>query len=209
MARPERDRLDRDKIVRAALRLLDEVGLDGLSTRTLAEWLGVRSPALYWHFKSKRELVDAMAEAMLREAPWPDLPRPGDDASVWLADRGRAFRRALLSHRDGARVHAGTRPSPRQLPSLNAQVVALTSAGFAPTDASRAALAVSRYTIGWVLEEQAISGRADHRGGEPDLGAFPGLDAARDVYEQRDPDTDFDFGLRALVAGLTTVPDRS
>jgi TetR/AcrR family tetracycline transcriptional repressor len=222
-ARPEGDRLDRDKIVRAALQLLDEVGLDKLSTRTLADWLGVKSPALYWHFKSKGALVDAMAEAMLGDASWPDPPAPGDDAAIWLADRGRAFRRALLAHRDGARVHAGTRPSPDQLSALNEQVAALTAAGFTPTDAARAALAVSRYTIGWVLEEQARAERPPTTGPAEgakrtasadtvraasttdDLSAFPSLAAAQDVLEQRDPDKDFDFGLTALTAGLSAA----
>jgi TetR/AcrR family transcriptional regulator, tetracycline repressor protein len=205
VVRQERERLDRGKIVRAALHLLDEVGLDGLTTRTLADWLGVRSPALYWHFKNKRELVDAVAELMIQQTSWPDPPRPGDDVTVWLAGRGHAFRRALLAHRDGARVHAGTRPSAGQLSSVNAQIAALTSVGFDPTDAARAALAVSRYTIGWVLEEQAASSRTEAAEGGPDLSDFPELQAARDVLEQRNPDADFDFGLRALIAGLAVA----
>ena len=49
--RPEakpRPRLDLDQVVQAAITLLDEVGLDGLTTRALATRLGVQSPALYW-----------------------------------------------------------------------------------------------------------------------------------------------------------------
>ena len=122
----------------------------------------------------------------------------------WLVERGRSFRTALLAHRDGARLHAGTRPSPDELPSLNAQVAALVDAGHTPEDALRAILAVSRYTIGWVLEEQADAVRE----GDPAaaiavaLDDFPALSAGRSVLEQRDPDGDFDFGLNALVAGL-------
>ena len=52
-------KLDRDVILQAALSLLDEVGMDKLSTRLLAERLGVQQPALYWHFKNKRALLDA------------------------------------------------------------------------------------------------------------------------------------------------------
>ena len=58
-------KLQRDAVIRTALDLLDEVGIDGLSTRRLAERLGVQSPALYWHFKNKRALLDAMAKAMM------------------------------------------------------------------------------------------------------------------------------------------------
>ena len=203
MTRSDRERLDRDKITRAALHLLDEVGLDGLTTRRLARWLGVQSPALYWHFKHMDALIDAVAQAMLEEAVWPEPPRPEDEVTDWLAERAHVFRRALLAHRDGARVHAGTRPSQRQLPAINAQIDALTGAGFTPSNAARAVLAVSRYTVGWVLEEQAATS------GDPNIEAmieadvFPALHAARHVFDQRDPDGDFDFGLRALIAGLT------
>lgn len=201
VAGEKRERLDRGKIVREALAMLDEVGLDALSTRGLADWLGVQSPALYWHFKNMRDLLDAVADLMLQEADWPAAPTPGEDAAQWLAERARVFRRALLAHRDGARVHAGTRPSHGQLPSITAQITALTAAGFNPADAARATLAVSRFTIGWVLEEQAASAAGAERGAY-DLGSHPELEAARAVFEQRDPDTDFEYGLNALVTGL-------
>jgi TetR/AcrR family transcriptional regulator, tetracycline repressor protein len=45
---------DKDQIIAAALTLLDERGLDGLTTRALADRLGIRQPALYWHFKDRR-----------------------------------------------------------------------------------------------------------------------------------------------------------
>ncbi|MBU1305574.1 MAG: TetR family transcriptional regulator, partial [Alphaproteobacteria bacterium] len=51
--------IDRDRIIDEALLLLNEVGIDKLSTRKLAERLGVAQPALYWHFKNKSALLDA------------------------------------------------------------------------------------------------------------------------------------------------------
>ena len=45
-------KLSRETVIRAALDLLNEVGVDGLSTRRLAERLGVQQPALYWHFRT-------------------------------------------------------------------------------------------------------------------------------------------------------------
>ncbi|MDF2848837.1 MAG: TetR family transcriptional regulator, partial [Oerskovia sp.] len=59
------ERLDRERVVRAALALLDEVGLDGLTLRRLAQDLGVKAPALYWHFASKADLLHEMAATML------------------------------------------------------------------------------------------------------------------------------------------------
>ena len=45
--------IEREKILDAALMLINEVGLDKFTTRRLAERLGVQQPALYWHFRSK------------------------------------------------------------------------------------------------------------------------------------------------------------
>ena len=88
--------LTRERIVTAALALLDEGGLAGLTTRRLADALSVRQPALYWHFRDARALLDAVADAMLSPEDWPDY-----DGSLspqeWLAGRAHAFRRALLA----------------------------------------------------------------------------------------------------------------
>ncbi|MBN3821866.1 TetR family transcriptional regulator, partial [Paraburkholderia sp. Se-20369] len=68
-------RLTRDTVLRAALDLLDEVGIDALSTRRLAERLGVQSPTLYWHFRNKGELLEAMSDAIMLERRQASLPR--------------------------------------------------------------------------------------------------------------------------------------
>ena len=101
--------LDRAAIVEMALKLLDYVGLDQLSTRRLAAELGVKGPSLYWHFRNMAELHDLMADKLLTDA----LPSPDafDDWKTWLAEGARAYRRAALSHRDGARILAGARPT--------------------------------------------------------------------------------------------------
>ncbi len=60
-------KLDRETVIQAALELLNEVGVDNLTTRKLAERLKVQQPALYWHFRNKRALLDALSEAMLEK----------------------------------------------------------------------------------------------------------------------------------------------
>ena len=52
-------------VVAEALGLLDEVGLDAVSTRRLAKRLGVEQPSLYWYFRTKKDLLAAMAEAAM------------------------------------------------------------------------------------------------------------------------------------------------
>ncbi|HHK5808629.1 TPA: TetR family transcriptional regulator, partial [Serratia marcescens] len=101
-------RLTRETVLRGALALLDDIGIDALSTRRLAQHLGVQSPTLYWHFKNKAELLKAMAETIMldhREEVPADIPW-----HAWVTANAINFRRALLAYRDGARLHAGTRP---------------------------------------------------------------------------------------------------
>src|SRR5690625_6219234 len=59
--------LKKENIIREALNLLDESGLEGVTLRKLAKRLEIQAPALYWHFKNKKTLVNEMAEAILQE----------------------------------------------------------------------------------------------------------------------------------------------
>lgn len=197
-------KLQRETVVAAAMALLDEVGMDGLTTRRLAQALGVQQPSLYWHFKSKRDLLDALAEAMLAEQ------RPVDRAAYpdwreWMAAQAREFRRCLRAHRDGARVHIGTRPEGGDFGDGEADLAYLVAAGFTPADGLRALISLSYYTIGWLLEEQAAT-EAGRGPGQapltPDPHAYPLLAQAQSVLSQNDVDADYEYGLRALIAGF-------
>ncbi|EPH4286411.1 tetracycline resistance transcriptional repressor TetR(C), partial [Salmonella enterica subsp. enterica serovar Typhimurium] len=98
------NKLQREAVIRTALELLNDVGMEGLTTRRLAERLGVQQPALYWHFKNKRALLDALAEAMLTINHTHSTPRDDDDWRSFLKGNACSFRRALLAYRDGARI---------------------------------------------------------------------------------------------------------
>jgi len=198
-------KLDRDTVIGAALDLLDEVGVDGLTTRKLAQRLDVQQPALYWHFRSKRALLDKLAETMLAEKHTRPLPKEGEDWRVFLNENARSFRRALLSRRDGARIHAGTRPSTPQYEAVEAQIAFLCAAGFSPRDAARALVAISHYTVGAALEQQAAANDAAERretsepaGTEPP----PLLRQALAAFEEDGADLAFDDGLDIIIAGL-------
>ena len=101
---------------------MNEVGVEALTTRKLAKRLGVQQPALYWHFRNKRALLDALAEAMLAENHTHSVPRVDDDWRSFLIGNARSFRQALLAYRDGARIHAGTRPGAPQMEVVDAQL---------------------------------------------------------------------------------------
>jgi TetR/AcrR family tetracycline transcriptional repressor len=204
MKKTDRSRLHRDDVLSAALDLLNEVGIDALSTRKLAERLGVQSPTLYWHFKSKGALLDAMSAAVMRRSRAPSTPGPQDDWYDWILADGRSFRRALLAFRDGARLHAGTRPGEAQRESIEARLRLLCAAGFEPGAATLLLMSVGRFVVGWVLEEQSVQqpdAPPSARTAEPDAGPYPLLAAGWAANVGGDPDRVFDDALRFLVDG--------
>ncbi|OKH99809.1 transcriptional regulator [Streptomyces sp. CB02923] len=149
-------RLDRTRTLETALDLLNQAGLDALTMRRLADAMGVQAGALYRYFATKQELLTAMAERMLEGAAEAALTGCGGDWSERLAALARTERAALLAHRDGARVYAGTHSTgANTLGFAEALVGVLRDAGFADDAAARALYTVVNFTVGHTLEEQA------------------------------------------------------
>ncbi|MEP6461959.1 MAG: TetR/AcrR family transcriptional regulator C-terminal domain-containing protein [Frankiaceae bacterium] len=201
--------LTRDDVVRAAVALLDDVGLEGLTLRRLAADLGVSAPTLYWHVRHKRELLDLMAEAIIVEAGGRSgAPAPGQPWWEWLAEQGRLQWRALVTHRDAALVVAGNRPTDSSLPFVEETIHSLVTAGFAPGDALENLFAVGHYVIGCALEYQAESARQQQ--GVADvappgrLSGWPYLAAAFNQRGGTDPAASFNHGLQLLIDGMRT-----
>jgi AcrR family transcriptional regulator len=152
----ERGGLDRDRMVRSALALLDEVGLDGLSMRRLADELGVQAASLYWHVRDKEELLDLLAEAISAEVPALRLDRPWREqlrAFAW------GYRRALQGHRDAGRIIA-RRVGPGSLAIMDEVVRALLTAGFDRQDAAQAASLLVSFVPLFTSDPAAVQGAA-------------------------------------------------
>ncbi|EBG7836871.1 tetracycline resistance transcriptional repressor TetR [Salmonella enterica] len=202
-------KLQPNTVIRAALDLLNEVGVDGLTTRKLAERLGVQQPALYWHFRNKRALLDALAEAMLAENHTHSVPRADDDWRSFLIGNARSFRQALLAYRDGARIHAGTRPGAPQMETADAQLRFLCEAGFSAGDAVNALMTISYFTVGAVLEQQASEADAEERGEDQlttSASTMPArLQSAMKIVYEGGPDAAFERGLALIIGGLEQV----
>lgn len=60
-------KISREAILREALGLLREAGLDGMSLRVLAARLGMRAPSLYWYFRDKNALLDGLMEDIFNQ----------------------------------------------------------------------------------------------------------------------------------------------
>ncbi|SBT51526.1 TetR family transcriptional regulator [Micromonospora auratinigra] len=150
--------LDESTIVRAALDLLRTDGLDGVTVRRLGDRLGVKAPAIYWRFPGKRELLEAMAEEILRArlgelAPY-DGRGPWRD---WLTDLLLRLREALLAYPDGARIVTGARPL--ATPTLGRvseyALRALADVGLDLTTAGTIVYTALHFTFGHLIEEQS------------------------------------------------------
>jgi len=204
--------LTRQTIIQTALGLLDQVGLEGLTVRRLAAELGVQSPALYWHLRSKQELLDAMADAITMAAGM-GPPHHGESWQHWLARRARAYRRSLLAHRDGARIVANARMSPATLRLLDQELTAMVGCGFTPALALRTIMAIAHYVNGFVLQEQTER-QEDTQPPAGELAAMAELLDGGDgstllvaIREGGSPlgEDAFEHGLQALINGTTTA----
>jgi AcrR family transcriptional regulator len=87
--------LTRERIVEAAAALLDERGIDGLTVRNLAQRLAVTSPALYWHVKTKEDVLDLALDHIFGEMPLPDI---GDDWRTEVRALTFRWRAVMLRH---------------------------------------------------------------------------------------------------------------
>ena len=144
---------DVDQVARAALDLLADVGLDGLTTRRLAGKLGIEGAALYYHFENKAELLGHMATAILRESLALTVKR--DDWKQWLLDHAVATRLTLLRYRDSARILAMSAPTDAMKREIMPAVAKpLIDAGFTPGDAYEMLSLLVAFTLGFVINEQ-------------------------------------------------------
>jgi len=216
-----RDTLTADRIVRAAIELLDDEGLDGLNMRSLAKRLGSAATAVYWHIKTKDDLVRLASDAIWHEAELPDL-----DATNW--------RTAATAHASGMHAMLTRHPwlvqafsshllhGPGQARHNDLSLGIYEKAGFAAADADRAAAAVFTFVLGSALGPAAqvsLNRRLSKNGTDaeqlmadamtratetaiqfPRLRERLGTTAATEYAEA--PDNTFAFGLQSLLDGF-------
>jgi TetR/AcrR family tetracycline transcriptional repressor len=211
----ERTRVTRAAVVDAALGLLADGGLEAVSFRRIAKVLGVAGPTLYWHVENKRQLMDLMAEELVRRSGRAYAgPEPGQPWWEWLrADARRTFT-ALIATRDAPRVLAGNRPSPESFEGIERVLGVLVDAGLSPGDAQQTLFAIGAYVIGSATEWQAEAERAKSQPlpdpADEDLNALrsrllrdqPLLLAAIAELLERPHSAAFEYGLDLLVEGL-------
>ena len=165
MVATDMQRAGREPVVRAGLKLLDELGFEGLTLNAIAKALNVRAPTLYWRFSSKQDLVDEMATQVV--ADWlASLSVHERDWRRWAIAFATSFRDALVARRDGARLVAGTHLKNNVLLRPMEDALRLfAAAGIGVPDAALCIKTLYDFVIGFTLEEQAVVtlGRRDPR----------------------------------------------
>jgi TetR/AcrR family tetracycline transcriptional repressor len=158
-------KVNRHMVTAAGLRVLNEVGLEQLTLRRLGTDLNVQAATIYWHFKSKEELIDEMATAVLAEGAANLLPtRPSSDWKTWAAAFGHGLRKTLLAYRDGARMVSGTRLNDTGYMKTAERIAAkLVESGFSVRQTTVLMSTIYSYTLSFVMEEQAVYPRPGER----------------------------------------------
>jgi TetR/AcrR family transcriptional regulator, tetracycline repressor protein len=164
-------KVNRKMVVEAGLRLLNEVGLEQLTLRRLAKELKIQAPTLYWHFKSKEALIDAVATLVLAEgAAGLVPPKSAHDWKTWVNAFGIGLRQTLLKYRDGARVVAGSHLTDTTFMETTEFIGSrLVEAGFSVRKAVVLLSTVYTFTVSFVIEEQAVFPVKGHRASAYDI----------------------------------------
>ena len=201
--------LSRDRVLRAALKLADDGGLDALSMRKLAQQLGVEAMSLYNHVESKDDIVDGMIELVAAEI------EPPDEAADWrtaLRATATSTHEALMRHHWAA----GVWMTPRKVSELrmrqsDAILRALREGGFSEDVAYHAFHVLTAQVIGFTLYLQSFRFDAAQleQMAEWFLASFPADEyphLAEHVRQHLEPSEarqgTFEFGLELVLDGL-------
>jgi len=215
----DRARLTKSAVVDHALKLADAVGLESLTIRKLATDLGVTPMALYWHFRSKDELLTGLVERVWTEidldvdraAPWPDQLRALFESLIAVLRTHPAAPKLLLEF--DKQTEASLRPTELTLEILR-------SAGFDPEHAAGIARHALWTGIMLVMSEagaELLSPEERERGQRKKQITFATLPTA--TYPQLvecavamtssdDPEFHYELGVSLFVAGVEAIAAR-
>lgn len=212
--RPRRKRasLDREMIVKAAVRIIDTEGANALSMRRLGLELGSGATSVYRHVRDKDELIDLAFDAITGEIA---LPEPGTAWEEALVASARGVRDLFHRHRNfvlliGHRASLG----PHTLALLEGLLGILRTAGFADQAAYHAISATANYATGFSVLEIVPGLRGTAGAGNPEyrellsanvgrlpLDLYPNVAAVAPLMVGKEDD-DFVYGVEAIVAGI-------
>jgi AcrR family transcriptional regulator len=203
----DRAALSVDRIVDAALEMIDVGGVDAFSMRKLAADLGVNPMSLYWHVENKEELLDLVAARVLG-----DQATPCDGSGDWranVADILRALRRDCLDHPNVlALLRQPRRWVPGLAPTIDALLRTMADAGYSTDQAA----AAQRLLVEHTLSSMMIRAEAEAAAGWQEIadatlavvpeGSLVHLRSMHATVENPSDDERFEWELRCLLRGI-------
>jgi AcrR family transcriptional regulator len=208
--RPEPSRrraapLSRERIVDAAVLLLDQHGSDGLTMRRLAEALDVTPTALYWHVRTKEDVLDLALDRIFGDVPLPEITGDWRDDTRGLI---RGWRSAMLRHPWAPGLIGRPMLGPNVLARTEHLQSALTRGGLSGLDLAVTTRLLANYVIGAALTE-ATWRRTAHPQAQREArrhvttnpAAYPTLNDSGHLDPARWDDDDlFERGLDAILS---------
>ena len=209
--------LRRDRVLRAAVALADEAGIDAVSMRNLAQELGVVPMALYKHVANKEELIDGMVDVVVGEI---EPPIPDTDWKGAVRQRILSARRALVRHPWAFRVIASrTSPTPAVLHYTDSMIGMFRAGGFSVDLTHHVMHALGRRMWGftWELFDDSPSLDAEaHEASRREMaGRYPHIaeiamtvthDGAAAFGTGCDDQFEFEFAIDLLLDGFDHLP---
>ncbi len=201
--------LTRQRILEAALHLIDREGLEGFSMRKLGAVLGVEAMSLYNHVESKRALFDGVIEQLIVQSPNPEQLDGTPREELWAF--AHAFRDILRAHPHVLPLVATSPLRTRaSLAVLDRLLATIHRAQITGIQAIYALQCLVGFIVGHTLIETGTPPVADLEPGPngPTVWQqfpaehYPTLHALLPAIAQWNPDHEFDFGLQALFQSL-------
>jgi TetR/AcrR family transcriptional regulator, tetracycline repressor protein len=206
VTRTGRRPLDRQTILRTAVKLVEREGLEALTMRRLGAALGCEAMSIYYYVESKDALLDGVVEIVVA----------GMDLT-WAERSGRwqeRLKEGYRAYRQLARTHPGVfpligRPAGRTLAAVRpveAFLSVLRGAGFPPRAALQAHRTLSSYVYGYAISEirgLGLESSSPLPIEETEWQSLPSLAEALAEAKNVDHDREFEQGLDVIVSGLT------
>ena len=149
-----RTRLTRERVLRAAIALVDEDGIDSLTMRKLGHRLGVEAMSLYNHVVNKDDILDGILDIVVGEI---EQPSAGSDWRAAMRRRAISVHEVLSRHPwASALMESRTSPGPAQLRYYDSVIGSLRGAGFSIAMAAHAFSALDSYIYGFSLQQLSL-----------------------------------------------------
>lgn len=213
-----RSRLSKRAVVDKALALADATGLDALTIRKLAQELGVTPMALYWHFRSKEELLDGLADRV-----WAEIDVNVDPAAPWpaqLRTMVESLVRVLREHPAAPQLLMNSdKQGENGLRVIEVALEVLRGAGFDPLYASEIARSGLWTGIMLVMSEPGIDSQDPEERTELQrrkqvalatlpMAVYPRLvECAAPMTACDNPELHYDFGVSLFIAGVEAMAE--